>query len=117
MVKINQIRWQRSVVGGVDDSCLLRNSLHVATPSSCGMLVYSDTTSSITNKVPDGSDGSSRSLLMECVVSRMKDGRRDTHTLRKLSTKREMFSVGVLFKDTVGVPGHVGLLEGCLHPD
>ena len=63
--------------------------------------MYSDAMSSVTNRVPDGIGGSSRSLLMKCVVSRIKEGRRDTHSLRKLSTKREMFSVGVPFEDTM----------------
>ena len=50
-----------------------RNYSHVCIPSSWGILVYKEVTSSVTNKVPGGSGGNLRSLLKQSVVFRIYD--------------------------------------------
>ena len=57
MVNIDWIRWHRSAVEGTKCSRKFRNSSHALIPSLWGMLVYKEVTSSVTSKVPGGSDG------------------------------------------------------------
>ena len=73
------------------------------------MLVYKEVTSSVTNRVPGGSGSNLLSLFKKSVVSRMNDGSEVAQGCRKQSTKREMFSVGAPFEDTIGLPGLPGL--------
>ena len=109
MISINRIRWHKSAVEGTKWSLMFRNSSHAVIPSSCGMLVYNDDTSSVTSKVPGGSTSSLLSLLIKSEVSQMYDGSEDANGCKNQSTNREMFSVGALFEDTIGLPGLPGL--------
>ena len=67
------------------------------------MLVYKEETSRVTIKVPGGGGGNLLSLFIKSVVSCMYDGREIASGWRKQSTKREMFSVGAQFEDTIGL--------------
>ena len=102
MVNINRIRWQRSAVEGTESSREFRNSPQVFIPSSWGMLVYKEEMSSVTIKVPGGSGSSLLGLFNKSVVSRIYDGSEIMSGCKKQSTKREIFSVGAPFEDTIG---------------
>ena len=71
--------------------------------------MYKDDTSSVTSKVPGGSNGNLLSLLIKSVVSRMYDGRKVANSCKNQATNYEMFPVGALFEDTIGLPGLPGL--------
>ena len=91
MVNNNRIRWHRSTVEGTLCSREFRNYLHVCIPSSWGILVYKEVTSSVTNRVSGGSGGNLLSLLKKTVVSWMNDGGEVAQGCKKQSTKCEMF--------------------------
>ena len=71
--------------------------------------MYKEETSNVTIKVPGGSDGNLLSLFKKSVVSRIYDGSEVASGCKKQSTKREIFSVGAPFEDTIGLPGLPGL--------
>ena len=71
--------------------------------------MYKNDTSSVTIKVPGGSNGNFLSLLIKAVVSPMYDGRAVVKSCRNQSTNREMFFVRALFKATINLPELPGL--------
>ena len=80
-----------SAVEGTGGSHKFKNSLQASMPSLWEMLVhvYSEVTSSVAKRVPDGSVGNLLSLLMRSVVSLMYDKRVETqlHVLDVLCMK------------------------------
>ena len=74
-------------------------------PSSVGMLVYRDVTSSVTNRVPGGILPSVDIFCRKSVVSLMYDFVVLTRGWRKWSTNCDILSVGQPFADRIGLPG------------
>ena len=71
--------------------------------------MYKDDTSGVPSKVSGGSNGNLLSLLIKSVVPQTYDGREVGNGCKNQSTNREMFYVGALFEDTIGLPGLPGL--------
>ena len=71
--------------------------------------MFRDDTSSVTSKVPCGSNGNLLSLIIKSVVSRTCGGREVVNGCKNQSTNVEVFSVGALFEDTIVLPGLPGL--------
>ena len=71
--------------------------------------MYKEETSNVIIKVPGGSGGSLLTLFKKSVFSRIYDESKVASGCKKQSTKREIFSVGAPFEDTIGLPGLPGL--------
>ena len=74
MVRIMRMRSQSVLVGMVLCEEVRKKCSQALIPSLCGILVYSDETSSVTSKELAGKLPMARSLLRKSLVSLTKDG-------------------------------------------
>ena len=85
---------------------LYNASIALFIPSSCGMFVYRDLTSSVARIVLRGKGvGICRMVCRKCVLSFMYEGMCVTSGCKKWSMYIEIFSVGESQPEMIGLPG------------